>query len=91
MTVHEFETTSDAYGACQCDENIHDGDLLVIKEEQVVGVADTWPIAVTKVSGELHNIIPGHVDSFLITNPKFVEPINAARAKAIELGFELDW
>lgn len=54
--VHEFASTGDAYDACQCDENIKQGDTLVIKAEKIVGVADTWPFAVTADHGQLHGI-----------------------------------
>lgn len=52
--VHKFESTAEAYDACQCDDDIKTGDVLVIASEGVVGIADTWPIAVTAERGQLH-------------------------------------
>lgn len=52
--VHEFDSTGDAYDACQCYDEIKDGDLLLIKSERVVGIAGTWPVAVTAKNGKLH-------------------------------------
>jgi hypothetical protein len=59
MKVHHFESTGDAYDATQCDDTIRNGDILVIKSEGVVGIADTWPFAVTETSGKLHSLADG--------------------------------
>ena len=56
MSIHKFESTREAYDACQCDEDIKRGDLLVIESEGVVGVADTWPYAITEECGDLHQL-----------------------------------
>ncbi|WP_158892442.1 MULTISPECIES: hypothetical protein [unclassified Pseudomonas] len=52
--AHAFDTTGEAYDAIQCDESIRKGDRLLIVSEAVVGLAHTWPIAVTVEHGELH-------------------------------------
>jgi hypothetical protein len=54
MAIHIFDTTGEAYDACQCDESVNKGDILFIPSEGVVGLADTWPIAITKAYGDLH-------------------------------------
>lgn len=54
MAIHIFDTSGEAYDACQCDENINQGDLLYIPSEGIVGLADTWPIAITKECGAFH-------------------------------------
>lgn len=54
MAIHVFESTADAYNATQCDPEVKKGDLLYIPSEQVIGIADTWPIAITEKHGELH-------------------------------------
>lgn len=54
MKSHEFETTMSAYDNTQCNEEVKTGDILIIKDEGVVGVSDTWPIAVTVNHGQLH-------------------------------------
>jgi hypothetical protein len=33
MTIHRFDNTGEAYDACQCDEDIKTGDMLVIEEK----------------------------------------------------------
>lgn len=52
-----FESSGDAYDATQCDESIANGDPLVIQDEGVVGLAWTWPVAVTVKTGELHSVV----------------------------------
>jgi hypothetical protein len=54
VNKHFFETTAAAYDACQCDSSLKDGDILIIQSERVVGVVDTWPMAVTVDHGKLH-------------------------------------
>ena len=54
--IHHFQTTGEAYDACQCDETITSGDVLVILPEGVVGIADTWPVAVTLNHGNLPDL-----------------------------------
>lgn len=61
-THHVFDTSGDAYDACQCDEGIVNGDLLDITSEPIVGLAWTWPVAVTETAGVLHSIEPGFLD-----------------------------
>lgn len=58
MTIHKFGSTSQAYDACQCDPDVKRGDVLLIEAADycVVGVADTWPFAVTKERGQLHGM-----------------------------------
>ena len=55
-SVFYFGSTGEAYDASQSWDDIKSGDVLVIAHEKVVGVADTWPIAVTAESGELHDV-----------------------------------
>lgn len=52
----EFPSSGVAYDAVQVNEAILTGCILVIPSEGVVGLADTWPIAITKVSGNLHSM-----------------------------------
>ena len=62
MKTFQFRSTGDAYDACQCGYGgIEDGDLLVIDSERVIGVAHTWPVALTVRHGELHKFNPGIV------------------------------
>ena len=53
-TVHKFSDSGLAYDACQCNSQIKTGDTLLIGSERVVGLAWTWPVAVTPEFGRLH-------------------------------------
>lgn len=60
--IHAFGSTGNAYDAVQIDESIAAGDTLLVPDEKVVGVAMTWPFAVTRESGKLHKLSqPGPV------------------------------
>lgn len=66
MKIHKFESSMDAYDACQCDPNITNGDTLVIEDEKIVALAWTWPVAVTEEHGQLHIIAEeGNLDSLM--------------------------
>lgn len=64
-TTHYFNTTADAYDACMTGENfrtgdkVETGDILIIESERVIGLCDTWPVAVTPDCGKLHAVKPG--------------------------------
>jgi len=85
--VHKFDCTSDAYNAVQCDENIKNGDLLFIPSEKVIGIAYTWPFAVTKSHGALHTVA-NNADGRAVTN-EFRRSMIEACQFADDLGFEL--
>lgn len=57
--IHFFDSTSEAYDACNCDPIVNRGDTILIPDEHVVGVADTWPFAITKNNGSLHKVVEG--------------------------------
>ena len=59
IRIHNFETTADAYDATQCDPEVKKGDILIIESERDIGIADTWPVAVTREHGALHWILKG--------------------------------
>jgi hypothetical protein len=65
MAIRIFESSGEAYDACQCDDSIKKGDLLVIPSEDVVGLAGIWPIAITANNGQLHKLTDGG-DSALV-------------------------
>jgi hypothetical protein len=96
-SVHYFESTGDAYDATQCDDKIADGDTLVVLRERVVGVADTWPIAITGEHGNLHRIKAGSSDTQFLESANLYhdrnfltqEDLDFAREYATRLGFEL--
>src|SRR5262245_60811880 len=59
MTTQTFRGTGEAYDATQCRDEIKNGDTLLIEAEEVIGLAWTWPVAVTAKAGHLHSIQPG--------------------------------
>ena len=90
--THEFDSTGEAYDACQCDDTIKTGDTLVIKSEGVVGVAHTWPIAVTVTRGEFHTLkTPGNWSDAVVGNDFgfTVEHFLTAAAAALRLGYSI--
>ncbi|MEW1922205.1 hypothetical protein [Streptomyces sp. NPDC088360] len=84
--VWTFYSTGEAYGACQCREEIRDGDVLVIEREQVIGIAGTWPFALTEAIGELHTLKP---DFRTYKDGAFVTSIPVAEREAARLGVQL--
>ena len=90
MRVHRFDITGEAYDACQCDERIKDGDILVIRSERVVGVADTWPFAITKEHGSLHGLTDAATPESIGKDKAILtDGWKAAVEHAKKLGYEL--
>lgn len=60
VNVHHFDTTGQAYDMCQWNEEIRPYDLLVVENSyshrRIIGLAWTWPYAVTKEQGHLHQL-----------------------------------
>ena len=91
---HAFASTGNAYDATQCDEAIKTGDTLIIFAEGVVGIAMTWPFAITKECGKLHALaapregeaLAGLARSLHVRAADFVHAVEIAR----RLGFALD-
>lgn len=65
MKIHFFESTGEAYDACQCAPEIKIGDILFIPSEGVVGIADVWPVAITADHGDLHRAVKGRLRAYL--------------------------
>lgn len=91
--IHVFETTGNAYDGVQTDERIATGDLLLVLDEGVVGIAMTWPFAVTAQTGRLHQVDLQQKD--LLTDLAAslgVDPAAISRAAALarQLGFTID-
>ena len=86
VNVHFFYSSGDAYDATQCNEEIKNGDVFVIPSEKVIGVADTWPIAVTKEYGKFHTFEEG--SNF--DNYKEGKLLDGAY-KAMEILYMLGW
>ncbi len=64
--------TREAYDMTQTTDDIHDGDVLVVQSEGVVGVlVSAWPCAVGTHHGEFHRIgvdadLLGHEAAFQV-------------------------
>lgn len=91
---HTFASTGNAYDAVQCDEAISTGDTLVVLTEEVVGVAMTWPFAVTKAHGHLHALSAPREDETLADLARSLHVRAADFEHAAEIatrfGFPLD-
>ena len=91
-TVHAHYSTGGAYDACQTRDDHKDGDVLLIEDEQVVGLVGTWPCAVTKKDGKLHQAKPNHrTDDVLVgIKVQYGDPLRAASKEAnIREGYRL--
>lgn len=74
-TTHHFESTGEAYDACQCNALIKTGDMLIIPNEGVIGLAWAWPVAITAEQGALHGV----------TNPDVITAADGMGATAEQL------
>ncbi|MFB7919515.1 hypothetical protein [Streptomyces sp. NPDC056061] len=86
--VWTFFSTGEAYGACQCRDDIRDGDVLVIEREKVIGIAETWPFALTEEFGELHTL-KDHLDPRTWENGKHAPGVAVAEQEAARMGVPL--
>lgn len=87
--VHEFATTGLAYDYVQSSDTVKDGDILLIDHEKVVGIATTWPIAVTKAHGELHVVGNGHTIDEIAKEKGFTDSLKQARELAKSKGWDV--
>lgn len=86
--IHVFETSGNAYDAVQTDDRIATGDLLLVMDEAVVGVAMTWPFAVTAEPGHLHQVAPKAGSTFdQLATSLGVEPASMTRAVTLARQF----
>lgn len=98
--IHVFDDSRQAYDSTQTGEwrdgntgqpvEVKDGDILVIPDEGVVGLCSTWPVAITKNPGKLHQMKAEYStpeDIAEVTNLS-IESVMAAFKKAEELGLE---
>jgi len=74
--LHVHSSTENAYNATQCDDTHQRGDTLHVPAERVVGIVDTWPVAVTQEHGELHSC--GDWRAFLERTGMTIEALRAA-------------
>jgi hypothetical protein len=95
--VHVFGDSAEAYDATQTgvmtssekDEAgryreilVKDGDILVIPSEGIVGICSTWPVAVTKNSGNLHELSSG------FSTPESIAKVLKVPLAAIQAAFQ---
>ena len=106
MTIWHFDTTGEAYDACQCDDRLKDGDTLVCghwcdlpegwacgwgQYDTVVGIVSTWPTAVTKINGQLHKFKDPHtVQLNAMKESAAFHGVMEALKIADNMGLELD-
>ena len=92
--IHAFASTGNAYDAVQTDETIAAGDTLLVLDERVVGVAMTWPFAITAEPGKLHAVRePGAGETLRLIEKALDVPdgsIAGACRLARTLGFAID-
>ena len=52
--VHTFDSSVEAYDASQCDDDIANGDVLVVLSEDAIAIlVEAWPVAISpEMSGE---------------------------------------
>lgn len=92
--IHAFASTGNAYDAVQTDESIAAGDTLLVLDERVVGVAMTWPFAITAQPSKLHAVCApgagetlGHIEGALdVPDGSIARACRLART----LGFAID-
>ncbi|MFE5853167.1 hypothetical protein ACFQ61_08095 [Streptomyces sp. NPDC056500] len=84
--VWPFQSTSDAYDATQCDPRILDGDVLLIENEKVIGIAYTWPFALTAHFGDLHVTT---CDELTGRGGKYAASLPVAEREAVRMGVQL--
>lgn len=85
--IWRFFDTVDAYNATQCNEDIKNGDVLIIEGDSVVGfLVDAWPVAITEAHGELHALREPAGDW---RNGDYLESAVRAAKIAREMGFAI--
>lgn len=92
--IHAFAMTGNAYDAVQTDGSIAVGDTLLILGEKIVGVAMTWPFAITAELGNLHAVCAPGDGETLADNEKALNVPHGAIVRACRLarviGFTID-
>ncbi|MGF0176700.1 hypothetical protein ACQF36_41480 [Streptomyces sp. Marseille-Q5077] len=85
--THEFSSTGIAYNHTQSCDGLRDGDVLVIKAEQVVGIlVGAYPAAITKTNGDLHTLTAPARE---VEGGAYAASAEAAEQVARDLGFPL--
>lgn len=87
--LHLFQSSGAAYDACQCDAAIQNGAVLLIEGEGVVGLAGTWPVAITVAAGDLHIALEGRLRDYL-ASMNMDRHLDRAISIARHMGFALN-
>lgn len=87
--IHNFASTGEAYNETQSNESVEKGHTLLILDEGVVGLAATWPVAVTSEAGDLHSM-GGDPATVISESGWTIDQIRLAVATADEHGFEVE-
>ena len=90
VRVWTFANSGDAYDMTQCDEDLKTGDVLLIPSEKVVGITNTWPLAITKEMGQLHGVEEGHKIEDLLPSDTDKDYLNKALKVARSLAKSYD-
>ncbi|MFE0765403.1 hypothetical protein [Streptomyces smyrnaeus] len=87
-TVHRFDCTADCYDQTQWNDEIHDGDVLVIESESVIAILNrAWPAALTAQNGELHKLTE---PAYEIEGGRYAASVEKAAEQAAACGVDLD-
>src|SRR4051812_12539321 len=79
ISVHEFDSSSEAYDASQYRDDIHSGDVLRVPSEGIVGIlVEAWPVAIVGGPGAFHTIEPGAGDGGI--REQYAESIALAKS-----------
>lgn len=88
--VRVFASSGAAYDACQTDATLRSGTVLLVPTEQIVAIAWTWPVAVTRNDGELHRLEDdGRTANLREKAPDVFAAIPSAGNLALSLGWDL--
>lgn len=55
--VWAFESSGEAYNTIMYTDEIKVGDTIIIRSEQIIGLAWAWPLAVSSEYGNFHTLI----------------------------------
>ena len=87
VRVHTFAadaTSGEVYDTTQVDDRIHDGDVLVVPRERIVGfLLQAWPCAITDAHGDLHALLPSFYEPGG-DSEQYTETLRIARVLAKE-------
>jgi hypothetical protein len=90
VRVWTFANSGDAYDMTQCDDDLKTGDVLLIPSEKVVGITNTWPLAITKEIGHLHGVQDGYKIEDLLPSDTDKDYVNKALKIARNLAKSYD-